>query len=83
LHLNSLNGNLDFLRLVYNKINSEFIFEIINTRDVNGQTPLHLAAINGNDEIIHFFSDINVDLNHADLDGNNILHLMIENNEIY
>ncbi len=47
----------------------------INTKDLNGNTPLHLASYEGRFELIHLLLQAGACVNMKDRDGNSALHV--------
>jgi ankyrin repeat protein/Flp pilus assembly protein TadD len=64
LHIAVQQGNLSQIRSLINQR-----AEAINSRDDNGQTPLHLAVISGSIEICQYLIDKGAHLNTKDFDG--------------
>ena len=51
---------------------------LINSVDNYGRTPLHLAAVNGNSQIIRMFLNMNANVNIQDADGKTPLIKSVE-----
>ncbi|XP_046370254.2 ankyrin-2-like [Haliotis rufescens] len=69
LHAASLGGNIEIVRnvLTLNIVN-------INARDIEGMTPVFLAALNGHDEVFDLLVEKEADLLIVTDGGNTILH---------
>jgi hypothetical protein len=91
IHLASLSGSLDFIenytRIIYkeelqpNESNSPTIrvCRELDTPDINGHTPLMLAAMNGHINVLDFLLKQNVNVNHQDIENeDSLLHFLVK-----
>jgi ankyrin repeat protein len=82
IHLASLSGSLEFIETftkMFQKNAKENLKRELDTPDVNGHTPLMLAAMYGHHNVLGFLLKQNVNVNHQD-DANedSLLHLLVK-----
>ena len=79
IHLASLNGSLQFIKSFTSILAKETLSREIDTPDVNGHTPLMLAAIHGHINVLGFLLKQNVNVNHQDIENeDSLLHLLVK-----
>ncbi len=77
IHLASMNGSLEFLKTFTSILAKETLTREIDTPDVDGHTPLMLAAMNGHINVLGFLLKQNINVNHQDIENeDSLLHLL-------
>ncbi len=61
IHLAAERGLVDIVRLLLNKAKQSSLTDYVNTKDGYGKTPLHYAAISGNEEMIKYLIKVGAD----------------------
>jgi ankyrin repeat protein len=82
IHLASLSGSLEFIETftkMFQKNAKETLKRELDTPDVNGHTPLMLAAMNGHINVLDFLLKQNVNVNRQDIENeDSLLHLLVK-----
>ena len=74
-------GNLTTMKLAFEKL-AELEWDCKDLKDQDNQTPLHLAAKYGHDEVAEFLIGKGFKINAKDLNGNTPLHLAAEGTNV-
>jgi ankyrin repeat protein len=80
-HLASMNGSLQFLKTFTSSkiLAKETLKRVIDKPDMNGHTPLMLAAMHGHMNVLGFLLKQNVNVNHQDIENeDSLLHLLVK-----